>query len=110
MPLIQRARIPSIQFLPANLDGPPTIIFKWASNNNYIDPGGAGPLNLILPTNLNGPPTIILIQGPGTLNLLFAKQFKCITRVKLRVFILKVANSDPHVTFLRTSCNNQGRI
>ena len=50
--------------------------------------------------NLNDPPTITLIQGPGTLNLMFAKQFKRLTRVKLRVFILKVATSGPHVTFL----------
>ena len=66
--------------------------------------------------NLNGPPTIILIQGAEPLNLIFANQFKWapynnidsggrrphnvmfanqfnrITRVKLRVFILKVAN------------------
>ena len=39
-------------------------------------------------------------KGPGPLNLMFANQFKRITRVKLRVFILKVANSGPHVTFL----------
>ena len=37
--------------------------------NNNIDPGGPGPLNLML-----------------------ANQFKRITRVKLMVFILKVAN------------------
>ena len=50
--------------------------FKWALNDN-IDPG-----------------------GPGPLNLMFGNQFKRITRVKLRVFILKVANSGPHVIFL----------
>ena len=36
---------------------------------------------------------------PGPLNLIFANQFKCITRVKLRVFVLKVAISRPHLTF-----------
>ena len=30
--------------------------------------------------------------GPAPLNLMFAKQFKRITRLQLRVFILKVAN------------------
>ena len=49
---------------------------------------------------LNGPPTLILIQGARALNLMFAKQFKPITRVKLRVFIPKVANSGPRLTFL----------
>ena len=28
-----------------NLNGPPTIVFKWDPNNN-IDPGGPGPFNL----------------------------------------------------------------
>ena len=45
--------------------------------NNIIDPRGTGPLNLI-----------------------FANQFKCITRVKLRIFFLKVANAGRHLTFL----------
>ena len=41
-----------------NLNGPPTIIFKW-------DP------------NLNGSPTKNIDQGgPGPLNLIFANQFK----------------------------------
>ena len=30
--------------------------------------------------------------GPGPFNLMFAYQFKRLTRMKLRVFILKVAN------------------
>ena len=47
--------------------------------NNNIDPGGQGPLSLM-----------------------FAHHFNGITRVKLRVFILNVANSGSHVTFLRT--------
>ena len=52
---------------------PPTIIlyglqFKWVPNNN-IDP-----------------------WGPGPFNLMFANQFKRITRVKLRVFVVKVDN------------------
>ena len=37
--------------------------------------------------------------GPGPLDLMFANQFKRIIRVKLRVFILKVANWSPHLTF-----------
>ena len=40
------------------------------------------------------------LRGPGPLNLIFANQFKRIIRVKLKVFILKVANSGPRVTFL----------
>ena len=40
------------------------------------------------------------LRGPGPLNLMFANQFKRITRVKLEVFILKVANVGPYVTFL----------
>ena len=61
---------------------PPTIIFKR-------------------PPNLNGSPTIILFQGdPGPFNLMFANQFKRITRVKLRVFIPKLGgNWGPHLTF-----------
>ena len=54
------------------------IYCKWAPNNNN-DPG-----------------------GPGPLNLMFANQCKRITRVKLRVFLLRVANWDPHLTFLWT--------
>ena len=50
--------------------------FKWAPNNTF-DPGGPGPLTSI-----------------------FANQFKRITRVKLRVFILKVVNYGHHLTFL----------
>ena len=50
---------------------------RTAVINNNIDPGCPCPLNLI-----------------------FANQFKRITGVKLRVFILKVANSGPHLTFL----------
>ena len=30
----------------------------------------------------------------------FFNQFKCMARVKLRVFVLKVATSGPHLTFL----------
>ena len=55
------------------LNGPQ---FKWTPNNNIVS-GGQGPFNL-----------------------LFANQFKRITRVKLSVFILKVANLGPHLTFL----------
>ena len=36
-------------------------------------------------------------QGPQVpLNSIFASQFKRITREKMRVFVLKVAISDPH--------------
>ena len=73
--LIQGARSPSIQFLPTNLEMPPTIIFKWAPNKN-IDP-----------------------RGPGLLNLMFANQFKRITPVKLKVFILQVATLGLHLIF-----------
>ena len=38
------------------------------------------------------------LEGPGPLNLIFANQFKRITQVKLRVLILKLANSGPHLT------------
>ena len=38
--------------------------------------------------------------GPAPLNLMFFNQFKRITRVKLRVFIVKFANSGPPVIFL----------
>ena len=68
--LIQGTR--ALLILPTNLNEPPTIIFKWplfkwARNNNIVR-GGTGPFNLM-----------------------FANQFKRKTRVKLRVFILKVA-------------------
>ena len=33
------------------------------------------------------------------LNSIFANQFKCITREKLRVFVLKFAIPGPHLTF-----------
>ena len=49
-------------------------------------------------------------MGAGPLFSIFANQFKRITRVKLRVFVLKVATSGPHLTFLSTYCNNQERI
>ena len=35
-----------------------------------------------------------------SLNSIFASQFKHITRKKWRVFVKKVAISDPHITFL----------
>ena len=37
-------------------------------------------------------------------------QLKGIIQLKLRVFVLKVATSGSHLTFLWTSCVNQGRI
>ena len=65
--------------------------------------------------NLNGSPNNNIDPwGPGPFNLIFADQFKRITRVKLKVFILKVANWGPHRTFLLHERNvitiNQGRI
>ena len=46
--------------------------------------------------NLNAPPpppnNDIDPGSPGPVNLMFANQFKCITQVKLRVIIMKVAN------------------
>ena len=38
--------------------------------------------------------------GPGTLSSIFANQFICINRVKLRIFVWKVASSGPHLNFL----------
>ena len=55
MILIQGARAPSIKFLSTNLNGPPTILFKWAPNNN-IDPRGPGSLNLIFANQLKNAP------------------------------------------------------
>ena len=50
-------------------------------------------------------------QGdPGSLNSIFANQFKCGTLVKLRVFILKVVTLSPHLTFWWTYCNSQSKI
>ena len=40
--------------------------------------------------------------APGPLNSILARQFKRITRKKWRVFVLKVAISDPHTAFLWT--------
>ena len=51
--------------------------------------------------NLNGPPNNNIDPGgPGPFNIMSANQFKRITRVKLTIFILKVATSGPHLTFL----------
>ena len=38
-------------------------------------------------------------EGSGPLNSFFPNRFKCITQVKLRVFVLKVATSGPDLTF-----------
>ena len=57
--------------------------------------------NLIFAKQFKFPPNNNIDPvGQGFLNLMFANQFKRITQMKLRVFILKVANSVPHVTFL----------
>ena len=47
-----------------------------------------------------GPKNNIDPGGPSSINLIFANLFKRMTRVKLSVIILKVANSGPHLTFL----------
>ena len=47
-----------------------------------------------------GPQQYIDSEGPDPFNLMFANQFKRMTGAKLRAFILKVANANPHVTFL----------
>ena len=79
--------------------------------NNNIDRGGPDPLNLIFANQFKwAPNSNIDSEGPGPLNLIFANQFKRVIQVKIRVFILKVANSGPHVSFVWTSCNIQGRI
>ena len=39
-------------------------------------------------------------HGPAPLNSNFANLFKCVTRVKLRAIVLKIAISGPHLTFL----------
>ena len=44
----------------------------------------------------------IVPGDPGPFNLMFANQFKRMTWVKLRVFILKVVNWGPHLMFLWT--------
>ena len=41
-------------------------------------------------------------QGPGPPQFNFANQFKWIPRMKLKVFVLRDANSGPHLTFLWT--------
>ena len=53
-----------------------------------------------------------MTRGPVLSQFIFTNQFKCANRVKLKVFVLKVATSGPHLTFLSTykQCNNQGRI
>ena len=38
----------------------------------------------------------------ASLNLVFVNQFKCVTRKKLRAFVLKVVISGPHLAFLWT--------
>ena len=51
-----------------------------------------GPQQYLNGPQLKCPPNYnIDLGGPGPLNSMFANQFKRITRVKLRVFILKVA-------------------
>ena len=50
--------------------------------------------------NLNGTPNNNIVpKGVGPFNWIVANQFKRITQVKLKVFILKVANWGPHLTF-----------
>ena len=48
-----------------------------------------------------GPPNNIIDSGSWRPhNVIFANQFDRITQVKLRIFILKVANRGPHLAFL----------
>ena len=49
-----------------------------------------------------GPQQWYCSGGPGSFKLMFANQFKRITQVKLRGFILKVTNWGTHLTFLWT--------
>ena len=50
-------------------------------------------------------------RGPRPpLNSIFANQFKCITRVKFRVFVLEAATSGLHLTVMNVMQCNQGRI
>ena len=52
-----------------------------------------GPLQYLNGPQLKCPPNNNIDPGgPGLLNLMFANQFKRITREKLKIFILKVAN------------------
>ena len=88
-----------------NLNGPPRIVlirrpgpFNLIFGNQFKN---APYNNTYMAPNLNGPPNNnIVTVGPGLCNSMFAKQFKRITRVKLRVFNLKVANGGPLLTFL----------
>ena len=61
---------------PINLNGPPTVIFKWSPNNN-INPGDPGPLNLIFANQFKWAPNNNIVPGgPSPFNLIFASQFK----------------------------------
>ena len=61
--------------------------------NDNIDPGSTSPLNLIFANQFKWAPNNNIVPGsPGPFNSMFANQFKRITRVKLRVFVLKFAN------------------
>ena len=48
---------------------------------------------------------MLTAMGPAPFNSIFANQFKYITQDKLRVFVPKVAISDPHLSFFLTYCN-----
>ena len=65
--------------------------------NHNIDPGDPGPFNLIFANQLKNaqwpPNNNIASGGLGLFHLMSAIQFKRITRVKLRVSILKVAET-----------------
>ena len=88
----------------------PTIIFNWAPKINIVS-RGPGPSHLIFANQFKWAPNNNIVSGdPGPFNLMFPNKFKRITQAKLRVFILKVRNSGPHLTFLWTYCNNQGLI
>ena len=48
--------------------------------------------------------------APSFLNSSFANQFKCITQVKSRVFVLKVATSGPHLALLCSNAITKDRL
>ena len=47
-------------------------------------------------------------MGPGPFKLFFGNQFKCITRVKLRVFVIKFSTLGAHLTFFMNIMQKPG--
>ena len=60
---------------------------------------GSQKVTIKLTTRESGPSQFNFC-GPG-----YPNPFKCITRVKLRVFVFKVAISGPHLIFSYSKCN-----